>query len=352
MIGGVAAKTASSGAVRGSPRDRISYQGLLLIGASVYVEIGLCIWTYHRGMPPWQTGLVLAAFQTGYPMATVLAKRSWSGRRQVLPALVLLVAASLTPAQWLPSAVAGALLSASLQSRRAQLAAKGGVGTTEKNVVKGAAMVAASSWALPDPAVQALLASLALILAAALPAIPASCSLPVTDRVSYPANRVLSATEFLHHAHYFSYCYLFWRIAPIPPGLVGPLFVPGWLAYFVAERLAGSGRVQSLRPMVAGGHLLASGALVGMTLVGTPAGSILQWAITGVGGGSAYLLRQCGPKAALQPAEDAGHIGGCLIGAAIVATTGQVQSSTAAGATLAMATALAIMFLRTNEVSK
>lgn len=96
--------------------------------------------------------------------------------------------------------------------------------------------------------------------------------------------------EFLHHAHYFMYCYfviaLLYSVFGVPWELLGILFLVGWLGYSVDAAIIKSFEVSY--PML--GHLL-SAACIALIAFSENLGQVLGlWFLTGIGGGTAYVL--------------------------------------------------------------
>ncbi len=302
---------------------------LVLTAVGVSLEMSLLVSTLAGRRGPMTTGLLLAAFHAGYLVADRAA-----ARRPVLLAQVGALGMSLVgvclanePLVGVPAAF---LASGAIQGLRRQRKAQSSVAVGRKNAVKFSAM------AVGGLAMSA--AGLSLLMAASVVGVVLGASGsesrqagPVdTARLPRQLERWLLITEFQHHSHYFCYAYTFWRIMNgVPPVAVGLLFALGWLAYFAAEITIGSRR--SFSPsVVAAGHLLVAASLLGMLASSQPAWVMLMWFLTGVGGGTAYMLGQ-GPQARnRERAEDSGHVAGTVVGA-VVAAAVSVEASLGAG---------------------
>ena len=172
-----------------------------------------------------------------------------------------------------------------------------------------------------------------------------STSNPELPGLPLELGRRLLVTEFTHHAHYFLYCYTFWRlIDTVDTWSIGPLFTIGWLAYFVAEGTIG--RRWGFSPTAMGlGHVLCALCLGGMLLSSNLGWLMAMWFLTGVGGGTAYMLGN-GPQAVRRErAEDWGHVAGTLLGGAVA--TWAVTLSIYAAGIVALITAVFSLSLRT-----
>lgn len=141
---------------------------------------------------------------------------------------------------------------------------------------------------IPDSVLVILLtvsAAVAYIKSAELPHRPSL-------RVKWPqrANFFVYATMMLHHAHYFAYAYaipfVFAERTSLSPQLMGLVFYAGWAAYNAYEWY--------LKPRwiwLILGHLLAALALLLIPIATTTVLLLTLWFITGLGGGTVYMLR-------------------------------------------------------------
>lgn len=96
---------------------------------------------------------------------------------------------------------------------------------------------------------------------------------------------------FLHHAHYFSYCYiipfLLIRQFNIAVPLVGILFFAGWSAYNIYESF-----VPSRASYFLIGHIIAALGVAMIWFLGNNLFlCLLAWFFTGLGGGTVYMIK-------------------------------------------------------------
>jgi hypothetical protein len=315
---------------------------LMLTAVSVNLELALLITSLRQSDPALMTGVVLAAFHSGYLVADQLTSRPPQSLRivAVIGLVTTAIAFDVLGAPWVVLPVF--VTSAAIQGLRRQLKSIERPRSSLKNVVKFVAMVSAGiavlSWGI------AILCSTAAVMVwiASRAARPLGRTSPGARReLDQRLTLALMVTEFLHHSHYFIYCYVFWRLIPgVQLGALGFLFSIGWLAYFVAE--ASFGRRHVFAPLLLGlGHMLCAGAVASMASTSTEAPMMLLWFVTGVGGGTAYMLAN-GPQAPRRErAEDWGHVAGTLTGGLIATLVGAsvalvVAALTAVGVALAV----------------
>lgn len=299
------------------------YKSIPLLGTTglvCAVEIAALAAALRHNLPVASTALLLCSFHCGYLAADRLGALMRSDRLVLLLAGSMCVTAlslsSLHPG--LPFLLVAAALFAfnsSAQAVRRSLKISAPVGSIAKNAAKATGMIAGGflGWTADGPLI--LLTGAVLLLAAdvELPERPVQ----LREKVPRDAtDRLMLAGEFMHHAHYFAYCATFWWLAPsvLGPGL-GIWFVVGWLAYFVAERVWRERQKVFAPGVISAGHFLVSGALVMMLYVNS-AGVMLAWFLTGIGGGTAYMLGNAGAAGPRETFEDAGHVAGLLIAAA------------------------------------
>lgn len=321
-------------------------------GSVCAAELAILVRCLTSGLLPAATAAVLGAFHMGYLVADRM--------RSVLPMPALLVALGmssaalalsisfLSPTEAAIAALAGAGLAfnSAAQAVRRNLKGRTALPIRVKNISKAVGMAiggasAADTWASA--------AWLVLVCVMCLYAAGTTRHLrvwPVHREVSTSPRRdgALLAAELLHHAHYFAYVYTFWFLAP---SLIGPLtgvwFLVGWLAYFVAEgALRTRGRAFSPTVMAIG-HLTVAVMVLSMPHL-PPAGVLIAWFLTGIGGGTAYMLGNVQPQGNREFYEDVGHVTGAVVAAAAAGVAGgtPVHSATAsliAAASLACAAA-------------
>lgn len=310
---------------------------LLLTGVATYLEVGLLVACLAMGASPWVTGFVLAAYHLGYVAADRVAALE---HRILASAVTVAVLATTILFSWdqpLVAAPAVFVTAAGLQALRRRLKPLGQGPVVHKHISKFVAMCLAGA--------ASTVAGLTLLgVAAAVAVQVVGTTHPLDRRVARRSEalgrsteRRLLATEFLHHAHYFLYCYTFWRLLDdLRFWAVGVMFSIGWVAYFVAEAALGQRR-QFAPSLIGAGHLLCAVSIGGMTMVDSTIPLMVLWFLTGVGGGTAYLLSS-GPQAVhRERAEDWGHVVGTLLGGMLAAVA--VGLSIVAAAIVAAATA-------------
>jgi hypothetical protein len=324
----------------------------LLTTVAVALEIGLAVRLLDSHSALWTVGLVLAAFHTGYLLAGTAVART--GTKIPVPlrsatlalAGVLLVVGTLRGLVIL-LALGAFIFSSAVQRWRRELKPLARPRAAVKNAGKAIGMLAASLFALPPVAsagAVAVLTSGIVVMSLVTPAFAPSPKIGTVLERPRTETRLLLWSEGLHHAHYFAYAYTFWVLLSLPAALIGPSFIIGWLGYFAAERwLREYSRFFSPWWFV-GGHVLCACALTVIALrFGTPE-SLLAWGITGVGGGTAYMLGNASaaaPPRVRERYEDVGHVGGCVIASitAAIAYTAPVV----AGIVLALGAASAML---------
>ncbi len=130
-------------------------------------------------------------------------------------------------------------------------------------------------------------------------------------------NMAVYMTMFLHHTHYFIYAYsiplLLAHTSTIPFVLYGLMFYIGWAAYNAYEKIIKPGWGWFIF-----GHILALGALLALAFVQNPIVALLLWFVTGLGGGTVYMLHSLVPVEndkswnEMRIAEAGGHFMGIL----------------------------------------
>ena len=313
---------------------------LVLTAISVNLELVLLINGLGRGQSALATATVLLAFHLGYLAAGHLL--GVKSRILVAAALIGTVGTliGLLTGSLLISVPLVMVLSSTLQALRRQLKAQGRPQSSVKNATKCAAMMIAG---LAISATGLLVVGLAWLAGITLFAhfarpvvVPATSSEAAPGRPN--ESRLLLATEWLHHAHYFTYCYTFWRLIPaLPVGAVGVLFSIGWAAYFVAEVMVGRTRHFSM-VILAFGHLVCAACLFAMAAATTLAPMMFLWFVTGVGGGTAYMLNNGPQVRGRERAEDLGHATGTMAGGTLATMVG-AKAALDWAAYLAIATA-------------
>jgi hypothetical protein len=314
---------------------------LVLTFAGVFVEITYCVWGLSRAGGLWIVPLILGAHHAGY----IAARVRWFSARPTLSAALALAALVMLAlgfgeSSWPMVAVGAFVLSAAVQSLRRTLKVQGPVPSKFKNLAKTFGMMAGSVGAL-SPAVLAL-----TILGVAAGLIPALFGIaaappPRQEPARAPARPRLLWFELAHHAHYFAYCYTFWALMPrdlIP--FVGPLFVAGWFGYFVLERLLRERTSLYDGTILSAGHLICAAALWGMAVTDSVALILGLWFVTGIGGGTAYMLGNVPNGGDRELYEDVGHVVGCAGAALLTFVAGAAEFSLYLGLAFALGAAL------------
>lgn len=117
-------------------------------------------------------------------------------------------------------------------------------------------------------------------------------AMPVLNQEDLPCYLVL----FFHHMHYFMYCYVIPYLLIVEIGTpylwTGVLFFLGWGAYNMYE-----GRLKPKPGYIAWGHLIS---VVGIIIIWTFQTNLyavmLGWFLTGLGGGTFYMIKFSLPK--------------------------------------------------------
>lgn len=136
--------------------------------------------------------------------------------------------------------------------------------------------------------------------------------------LTQPRNLPVYLVMMLHHAHYFAYAYaiplIFADRTALPPHLMGLIFYIGWAAYNAYEWY--------LKPRwiwLIVGHILAAAALLLIPFAASAVPLLALWFVTGLGGGTVYMLRDLLPfqteqsQQELKIAEGIGHLVGITV---------------------------------------
>ena len=130
-----------------------------------------------------------------------------------------------------------------------------------------------------------------------------------------PENKRVYLTMGIHHAHYFIYCYSipisFAAWSDLPLWSMGLVFFVGWAAYNIYEKW--------LRPSWTAfiiGHLIGAISLVGLYFAEALSPLLFWWFMTGLGGGTVFMLHRLVPRPAdvvdreMSITEGFGHVFG------------------------------------------
>jgi hypothetical protein len=182
------------------------------------------------------------------------------------------------------------LASAGIQLSKNWIAAHAKLSSGRKTLARFSGYALAGiSWLFP------LTLFIALVVSAGLVTILLSRNVVVLltpKRKRFPVDSFRGLFEFAHHAHYFAYCYVLLAIVILlGPGLSwtsGAFFVIGWLGYALFQGFLRSGGAKSM----ALGHIGNAGVLGILLVAGVNYFPLLlvAWALTGIGGGTAFLL--------------------------------------------------------------
>ena len=309
---------------------------LALTFVGVFMEITYCTWALVHSGALWVVPLILGAYHGGYLLARLTVLEKCDGHTRLLLVMSTLTLAFGTyVASWSTIAVSMLLFSASLQVLRRALKGQAPVSSWQKNVTKALAMVSGAAGALAPPWLPVLVA----LTAGALAVVGHGVSgepLRSPRHADAPVQQHLLWFELLHHAHYFAYCYTFWALldkALIP--FVGPLFLSGWLGYFVLERWLRESSQRYSTTLLALGHVVCAAALGGMLVLRSAPAILALWLVTGIGGGTAYMLGNTPNGGDRELYEDLGHIIGCFGAALVIVITGEGEAAIVLGMVLA-----------------
>lgn len=139
-----------------------------------------------------------------------------------------------------------------------------------------------------------------------------------------------AAVMLVHQAHYFCYAaimpLLLVQTRLVPIEATGFLFSIGWISYALAPSLLR--RTRLIRTFVLG-HCFAALVLIGIALLSRqPLALLCLWFLTGLGGGTVFVLRAIEHRSqgelGLDGWENLGHIVGLVLSAAVVSLLGAV----------------------------
>lgn len=329
--------------------NRYAVALLLCTGLACAVELTTLSAALRTGLRPTALAIMLGAFHLGYLAADLvgkIVKAHARGSWLVFVATTVCTFALMhLDEEWSISIIAVSLFTFNcvMQAYRRSLKGISSVDSRIKNTTKALGMVLGGALGSSNFTMIALIV-IALALAVTAPRL----MLPGAEHADLGAlnvrDRLLLIGEFFHHAHYFAYCYTFWYLAPSLISIwTGVWFLLGWVGYFVTERLWRERHRRFSRAVIAAGHLVAAAALLALPHM-APVGVLTAWFVTGVGGGTAYMLGNAGHRGPREQYEDAGHVGGAIIAATVAALASSDRSgaelTTVAGACLAVLTAM------------
>lgn len=310
----------------------------------VFAEITCCVWALSQAEQLWMVPAVLLGYHSGYILSrSMVFGGSVRLTRVLIGAGGALMSLGIYYTSWVIILIGAISFSTALQALRRALKSRARLRTRSKNLLKIGGMLCGSAGVLP-PVVLSLLVGL---LAGVVPTIlhyEFEEGTPKRSAQRRREGRWLLWFEFFHHAHYFAYCYVFWAILPtayLP--FVGPLFVIGWLAYFAFDELFSEHRKSFSLLALAAGHLVCAGALAGMALTSSAGVLLSLWFITGIGGGTAYMIGNVPPSGNRELYEDWGHIAGLVGCVSMLLISDRVHWAIGVGALYALLSVLGLL---------
>lgn len=323
-----------------SPNNKL----LFLTFVAVFVEIVSCIWGLMNISSIWPVPLLLGSYHLGYVTARYrLFRKGGYWNAFILTLATIIVVFGIYKVYWPLLLIGFPLLSSAIQGTRRILKGQSKLRSNKKNASKLLAMIASSIVILSRLPVVLILASF-LIIAIYICAGTRGKVEIFEIKNDERQNKILLWFEFLHHAHYFAYCYTFWYLLPqYWHTYIGFLFPIGWLGYWVLEVLLRESTKYFDKRVLAIGHLLNAVAIIAIASYGGGIFIIAMWFVTGVGGGTAYMLSNVTPAGDREYFEDMGHLIGCLIASLLILITNSVKSSLWVGAVLAILGALILL---------
>lgn len=325
------------------PMQAPALQLLSLTFIGVFLEIASCVWGVFHQLPIWSVPLVLGGYHSGYLLARLPHLAHIRGQRLLLCISLGMVALGMLMLWW-PLVTIGLLIfSTTLQNLRRFLKRRAKINSRIKNSAKVLAMLVGSAGALPQLILALIIVFISVACLIIVKIKPEEDERKTTNFISSFQHSLLWF-ELLHHAHYFAYCYTFWALLNV--GLfpfIGPLFIIGWIGYFISEWLFRERfRVFSIKTIVLG-HLLCAGALAAMLSSTSSLVILLLWLITGVGGGTAYMLGNTPNTGNRELYEDVGHIIGCFGATVVILFTRSPDGSISLGIVLACSAAVVLL---------
>lgn len=315
-------------------------------------ELAALLAALSSGRPPEVVALLLGAFHLGYLAADPLWRR-WQVRWRTLALTTSLCAASLCYLQFAgspyPAALALFAFNSIAQAHRRAWKSTVQVSSRPKNIAKATGIIAGG--VLGTVPLGPLFLLMPLVMLTISTGATSSHERPRDRPAAHPPrthrDRLLLWGELVHHAHYFTYCYVFWYLAPSLISVwSGVWFLLGWMAYFVTERTWRERRQVFAPRAIAAGHIVVAGALLVMTHLSAP-GILAAWFITGIGGGTAYMLGNAGHQGPRERFEDSGHVAGIAVAGVVVSFAGANYDAAVAAlhAAAGLAVCAAMIFL-------
>lgn len=309
---------------------------LLLSVFAGLLELGVIILAIRDDWPLYALPLAAIAYQTGALLVEPLGLKpaGFLALGVVGTTLVYFMPVPVFPQVLLPVA----LVSAGIQGGREALGPTAHVSTLVKRLARILGFLLAG-FVTFGSLVWLGVASIAMLtVAVLLKAEPEAKALGL--RLSPEA-----ALMLVHQAHYFCYAaiipLLLVETHLVPIQATGVLFSVGWISYAFAPTLL---RRSRLIPAFVFGHVFAASVLFGIALLKSQPFIVLTlWFLTGLGGGTVFVVRalerQSPIPLGLDGWENVGHVAGLLVSASVVSVFGALAVFPAA-ALLALLTAL------------
>lgn len=318
---------------------------LILTFTGIFIEITFCVWGFAQLQTLWVIPFMLGLYHGGY----LLVRISFLFRHDVTNQVVLVtsiiaIAFGTYIDAWPLIAISILIFSTWLQAYRRYLKTKVKLRSFYKNLSKSLAMCSGVVGVLSVPSLSIIMLFIAGIVTLIIFDIH---SIPTTEKhwnVNLPIQRNLLWFEFFHHAHYFAYCYTFWALLGrqfVP--FIGPLFIIGWIAYFVLEWFLRENSLLFNRRVLILGHTICALALAGMLVFESNLIILVLWFITGLGGGTAYMLGNIQNGGNRELYEDLGHVAGCFGSALLLLVVEQAEVSILLGIIYAISAVLLLI---------
>lgn len=318
---------------------------LTITWAAVFLEVSLLVWCLLNRMPLWAAPAILGGLHAG----GMLVRRPWcpalprwcTGQVAVLGGVALFIGLH---QQYLLIVMGGAAaLNAAIQVVRKENDTGKSLRVWQKASAKIVGMASASAAAWPTYAEIVLFVS--IVIAAAMFQLGRS-----TARRTASARHIAGVVrydllwfEVFHQSHYFAYVYVFWwKLDDALFPYTGFWFIAGWVVYFVLEWfLEEQARLYHLS-VVAGGHIVCAVALLGMSVTTETWWILTLWALTGLGGGTCYTVRNIRHAGDTQFFDDIGHLIGCAGAVLLVLVIARTEAAIVLGALLALGAAASV----------
>ncbi|APT75183.1 hypothetical protein XO10_01390 [Marinitoga sp. 1135] len=138
------------------------------------------------------------------------------------------------------------------------------------------------------------------------------------NKINNKENSIIYLLMALHHTHYFVYAYsipiFFFQKNILPIEITGLIFYLGWAAYNAYEKI-----IKPAWNWFIIGHILAAFSLIILYMTNVLFFTIIAWFMTGLGGGTVYMLHSLvykknnNTKKDMLIAEGFGHLIGIIL---------------------------------------